>query len=190
MSGADVWVSGISLNPYSPPVEPRHNSGRRTSLQEEPLSGVRRVLAGQEWGAVTVLAMDGRRALDRLGTGIGPVLASTYTGRWTFFIDTGSLEEWTLRGARLLRKNTVVEVPLTREVDGGRDIRWVVAPGGTTDAARLFQALSGEAPSPPDITWSTKPQRVGGARRRKAAKAGSPAAPTDTTSAREAAKEA
>ncbi|WP_367132790.1 MULTISPECIES: hypothetical protein [Streptomyces] len=133
------------LDPYGVPAEPRNGDGRH----EPTLTGVYRARCGEEWEAIRVLAADGQRVLDQLGTNIGPVLASVYNGSWTFLIGMRPVQTWDLRGARLLRRGAVIELPLPGGLGGGRDVRWVVQPGrGETDPARLYQALSGTVPEP------------------------------------------
>ncbi|MFI0915500.1 PTS transporter subunit EIIB [Streptomyces abikoensis] len=90
--------SGIPLDPYLMRAEPRNTTQR--NMYRAPLGGVHRATFGVEWDAVKVLASDGERALAQLRKGIGPVLPSIYTGKWTFLIQCGYAEHWDLRGVR------------------------------------------------------------------------------------------
>ncbi|MEU2870614.1 hypothetical protein ABZ769_15630 [Streptomyces olivoreticuli] len=105
-----------------------------------------------------VLAVDGQRALDRLGQDIGPVLASTYTGTWTFFIERHAAQGWDLHGVRVLCEGTIIALPLRDTQADGRDIRWIVPPGEFTDPALLYQALSGRTAVLPPSTG--RPRRA------------------------------
>ncbi|MEV4741769.1 hypothetical protein [Streptomyces sp. NPDC049555] len=108
-----------------------------------------------DWDAVRVGPALGQRAVEALGPEVGPVLASTYAGHWTFFIDRGAASGWDLlgRGVRLLRPGTVIELPLTARRSSTRDVRWVVPPrpDGWTDPQRLYEALGGTAPPAPTV---------------------------------------
>ncbi|MFI8943176.1 hypothetical protein [Streptomyces syringium] len=161
------WTA-VSLDPYGVPAEPRH--GHRPG--QPPLAGVHRARCGEEWEAIRVLAVDGQRALHQLGQNVGPVVASIYHGSWTFLIDKQPALGWNLHGVRLLRRGTVIELPLPGARRGGRDVRWVIPPGGLTDPALLHQALSSHTPGPPTRSGSAKPRPApAGARPRQAGKA-------------------
>ncbi|MEU2517108.1 hypothetical protein [Streptomyces syringium] len=165
MTSSPTQWTAVSLDPYGAPAEPRHGHRRG----QPPLAGVHRARCGEEWEAIRVLAVDGQRALRQLGQDIGPLVASIYHGSWTFLIEKQPALGWDLRGVRLLRRGTVVELPLPGARRGGRDVRWVVPPGGLTDPALLHQALSGDTPGPPTRSGSAKPRRTpAGAKPRQA----------------------
>ncbi|MEU1307861.1 hypothetical protein ABZ419_03040 [Streptomyces cinnamoneus] len=139
-------MNGAVLDPYGEYKERVTASVAGWGFDGTPIPlipGVIRVHSGVDWDAVRVPPELGERALEALGTGIGPVLASGYSGQWTFFINRGYADRWDLRGVRLLRRNTVVELPLTTSRASTRDVRWVVPPGGWTDPDQLYRALGG-----------------------------------------------
>ncbi|MEW2581664.1 hypothetical protein AB0902_36585, partial [Streptomyces syringium] len=104
------------------------------------------------------VAVDGERALHQLGRDVGPVVASIYHGSWTFITEKQPALGWDLRGVRLLRRGTVIELPLPGARRCGRDVRWVIPPGGLTDPVLLHQVLSGDTPGPPTRPGSAKPR--------------------------------
>ncbi|MEU2511550.1 hypothetical protein [Streptomyces syringium] len=105
-------------------------------------------------------------------------MASINHGSWTFLIEKQPALGWNLHGVRLLRRGTVIELPLPGARRCGRDVRWVVPPGGLTDPDLPHQALSGDAPVPPTRSGSAKPRRApAGARPRQAGKTVTFAAP-------------
>ncbi|WP_058043819.1 hypothetical protein [Streptomyces roseifaciens] len=94
------------------------------------------------------------RALARLGADPGPVLAGI-GGAWTFLISLTPTLAWKeLPGARLMRNGAVLELPLPRSQASGRDLHWIVRPGGTTDPNKLYKALATTRPVPPRRTAS------------------------------------
>ncbi|MEV4500880.1 hypothetical protein [Streptomyces klenkii] len=162
------------INPYTTHKEQREAAwfrGERVGL----IPGVIHVRCGVEWDAVRVPPWLGKRTLEKLGPKIGPVLASGYAGAWTFLIDCGWADQWDLRGrgARLLRPNTVIELPLTAACARTRDVRWVVPLGGWTDPDKLYRALGGEADPPPARRPTPPPRKRPSPKKSTARKSGS-----------------
>lgn len=168
MNASPTPWSSISLDPYGVPAGPRNGDGRH----QPSLASVHRARCGEEWEAIRGLAADGQRALRQLGPGVGPVVASVYHGSWTFLIDMKPVLDWNLRGVRRLRRGTVIELPLPGDRVGGRDVRWVVPPGGLTDPALLHQVLSGKIATP-RATAGKAPNSTPGTRGRQGTTAGS-----------------
>ncbi|GAA0480175.1 hypothetical protein ABZ951_22090 [Streptomyces sp. NPDC046215] len=100
-------------------------------------------------------------------------MASVYHGSWTFLIDMKPALAWNLRGVRRLRRGTVIELPLPGARAGGRDVRWVVPPGGMTDPTLLHQALSGETSTPQATGGKARTSAPGNGGHRQGAQAGS-----------------
>ncbi|MER5780247.1 hypothetical protein ABT104_00750 [Streptomyces mobaraensis] len=140
-------ISG-ALNPYAAHQEKQEHA---RFLGERPMlvPGVIHAQCGVDWDAIRVLPAIGERTLKALGPDIGPVVASTYAGHWTFLIDRGGADGWHLPGVRLLRRNTTIELPLTPACIHTRDVRWVVPPGGRTEPDQFYRALGGTPASPP-----------------------------------------
>ncbi|MCC2280552.1 hypothetical protein LKL35_34880 [Streptomyces sp. ET3-23] len=137
------------IDPYDA-YEAQRNYDRFRGERVVSIPGVIRVRCGGEWDAVRVPPELGQQALKELGPDIGPVLASNYARQWTFFIDRGSADWWDLRahGVRLLRRDTVIELPLTVSRARTRDVRWVVPPGDWSDPQQLYRAFGGRADPP------------------------------------------
>ncbi|MFC4512262.1 hypothetical protein [Streptomyces ehimensis] len=154
------------LNPYAADTEQREVA----QFRGEPvraIPGVIHARCGVEWDAVRVPPWLGERTLEALGRRIDPVLASGYASAWTFLIDCGWADQWDLgaRGARLLRRDTVLELPLTATCDQTRDVRWVVPPGGWTDPDKLYRALGGEADPAPARRPAPTPRKRSSAKK-------------------------
>lgn len=119
-----------------------------------PQSHVASLTAGDFFEAVRVLLPYGEHTLRRLsslGMDIGPVVASRYTMHMTFLLEPDSVPSWDVPGSRLLPHGARVEIP-PAQTTVGKDIRWVVLPGGpATDPHHLRHALadSRRAPAPP-----------------------------------------
>ncbi|MGW1194431.1 hypothetical protein ACWD4B_01030 [Streptomyces sp. NPDC002536] len=162
------------LNPYTDHKEQREVARFRGDPVRS-IPGMIHARCGVEWDAVRVPPWLGERTLKTLGSSIGPVLASGYAGQWTFLIDCGWADRWDLRGrgARLLRRNTVIELPLTATCTQTRDVRWVVPPGGWTDPDKLYRALGGEVDPPPARRPAPPPRKRPPAKKSTARKAGS-----------------
>ncbi|GAA2720216.1 MULTISPECIES: hypothetical protein [Streptomyces] len=147
-----MGLRGGFINPYTAHEEARA-AARFHGRPVMSIPGVVRVRCGVHWDAIRVGPALGQRAREALGPEVGPVLATTYAAHWTFIIDRGSADEWDLLGrdVRLLRRGTVIELPLTIGCTRTRDVRWVVPPrlGDWTDPDQLCKVLGGRRPLPP-----------------------------------------
>ncbi|MGW0770829.1 hypothetical protein [Streptomyces sp. NPDC002676] len=123
----------------------------RSYMDWVPRRQTLRIACGTRFDAVRVPADIAARALDLLGPGTGPVLATNYTQIWHFLLRPGLIQpgRWETPGTRVLRRGTLIAVPPC-DITAGDDVRWVVPPGtGITRVLALKNALAGRAPAAP-----------------------------------------